>query len=237
MYKGKRILAIIPARGGSKGIPLKNLITINGESLIKKVSSVVRQTGVFDDSVISTDHPLIANDARSNGLSFYSYRSDALSGDFVADQPVLIEALLASESAKNVVYDLVVMLQPTSPLRKSSDVVGSIDKLLSTDAKACWTISRSDSKQHPLKQLIVSGDNLTLYSTAGANIIARQQLSPVYHRNGVAYVIERDALFSSPNLLPDPTTYFLVSTPQISIDTIQDVKYIEYLLAHNLHET
>jgi len=229
MYKEKTILAVVPARGGSKGIPLKNLISINGKSLIQLVSTVIHDVGIFDDAVISTDHQQIAEEAQSYGLSFYAYRNSTLSGDLVPDQPVLIDALHVAEANTRMTFDIIVMLQPTSPLRKSVDVISVIDKLISSDAHACWSLSLTDTKQHPLKQLIISGEYISYYDNLGMNIIGRQQLKPTFHRNGVAYAIYRDALFASPSLLPVPTIYHLVSTPQVSIDTPEDIRYAEYL--------
>ena len=78
------------------------------------------------------------------------------------------------------------MLQPTSPLRKHSDVTKVIRKLVNNELDSVWTVSKVDSKFHPLKQLVIKESSLSYYDKLGKNIIARQQLSNLYQRNGVA---------------------------------------------------
>ena len=112
VYKNQRILAIIPARGGSKGVKLKNLYPLCGRPLLAYTADVVHQAEYFDRAVVSTDHEEIAHVARENTLSVV-HRPEELSGDRIGDWDVLHHALCEAEREDGVRYDVVVMLQPT----------------------------------------------------------------------------------------------------------------------------
>ena len=112
------------------------------------------------------------------------------------------------------------MLQPTSPLRQPGYVTASIEKLIKGGFDAVWTVSETDSKAHPLKQLVIRKDNLDYYDPAGANIIARQQLTPVYHKNGVAYAITRDCIINKKSIKGDKTSFILINEIMANITAI-----------------
>src|SRR4030042_3865998 len=115
MLKGKSILIVVPARGGSKGVRLKNIRTINGVPLVALVGQVVKELSYVDRAVVSTDHPEIAAIARGSGLDVPFMRPTRLSGDIVDDGSVLHHALGECERIDNKKYDVVVMLKTTSP--------------------------------------------------------------------------------------------------------------------------
>ena len=118
MYEGRTILAVVPARGGSRGIKLKNLVEVDGRSLIAHVADVVKRAEIIDHAVVSTDHEKIRTEAERCGLAVPFWRPPELAGDRVADIPVLEHAIIESERIYGCRFDLVLMLQPTSPLRK-----------------------------------------------------------------------------------------------------------------------
>jgi len=129
--------------------------------------------------------------------------------------------------------DVEVMLQPTSPLRKLNHVSATIEKLINESFDAVWTISGSDSKSPPLKQLIFEDDALDYYDSQGKDIIARQQLSPVFYRNGAAYAITRDCLLESKVLMGKQTGAVLIDEEMVSIDTEWDIELIDFILSRN----
>lgn len=231
MIMGRAVLAVVPARGGSKGIPLKNLREVAGRSLIAHVGSVIRDVPEIDRAVVSTDHPAIAQEAEKAGIAAPFMRPESISGDYVGDVDVLSHALLATENTDGKTYDIVVMLQPTSPLRKASEVSATIRMLVEGGWDSVWTVSPTDSKAHPLKQLIVSDGALQYYDPSGAQIVARQQMQPVYHRNGVAYAITRSCLIDQQSLKGNRTGAFVVDGHHVSIDTEWDLELVEHLLA------
>ena len=230
MIGDKRILVVVPARGGSKGVKLKNIRPINGIPLVALVGRLVNQLPYVDRAVVSTDHPKIAEIAKESGLDVPFLRPQELSGDIVADGPVLHHALLACEKIDKQQYDVVVMLQPTSPFRKPSHVTAAVNKLIEGGYDAVWTVSESDSKAHPLKQLVIENDRLDYYDPAGAAIIARQQLKPVYHRKGVAYVMTRELIADKKAIKGAKTSCVVIEDMLVNIDTELDFKLAEFML-------
>lgn len=225
------VLAVVPARGGSKGIRLKNLREVGGRSLVARVGDVVREVPEIDRAVVSTDHPQIVASARDAGIDAPFLRPEAISGDRIGDFDVLIHALEAAEAIDGKRYDIVVMLQPTSPLRRAADVSGTIRMLVEGSWDLVWTVSATDSKGHPLKQLTLGADGtLDYYDPRGAAIIARQQLSPVYHRNGVAYAMTRECLVEQRSILGRKAGAFVVEGEHVSIDTEADIAMVEWLM-------
>ncbi len=232
MHKNKRILAVVPARGGSKGIKLKNLRPIAGTPMVAMVGSVIKDIQSIDRAVVSTDHDEIARVAEGAGIDAPFRRPEELSGDRIGDLDVLSDALLTMEKLDNVKYDVVVMLQPTSPLRRAKHVEKAIKKLIDEGWDAVWTVSESDSKSHPLKQLTVEqdSDRMDYYDPDGGQIIARQQLQPVYHRNGIAYAVTRSCLLDQGTIKGQRTGAVVLDGHFVSIDTEWDIKLVEFIL-------
>ena len=231
MISNKRILIVVPARGGSKGIPLKNLRKVNGVPLVAAVGKIIKSLSEIDQSVVSTDHEEIASVAEDAGIAAPFRRPKELSGDRISDIEVLTHALLEMELIDSVTYDIIVMLQPTSPLRKAKHVLDTIKMLVDGAWDAVWTVSETDSKSHPLKQLIVDNNSLNYYDISGGEIIARQQLEPVYHRNGIAYAITRECLLNKKSIKGDRTGAFIIKGDHISIDTERDLDLVEFILS------
>ena len=231
MITGRRVLMVLPARGGSKGIPLKNLQPVNGVPLVALVGRVLAALPEVDRAVVSTDHDEIAAVAEAAGIAAPFRRPDTLSGDRIGDIDVLIHALETCEKFDGVKYDIVLMLQPTSPLRTSADVRECLIKLVEGQWDAVWTVSETDSKNHPLKQLVLEADGgMDYYDPAGANIIARQQLKPVYHRNGIAYAFTRNCLLNQRSIKGARTAALVIEGEHVSIDTELDLALVDWIL-------
>jgi CMP-N-acetylneuraminic acid synthetase len=233
MIAGKSVLAVCPARGGSKGIPLKNIRPIGGVPMVGHVGKVVKGVPEIDRAVISTDHDKIAEVAQQYGLDAPFRRTEELSGDRIADLPVLVQALQECERIDRRRYDIVLMLQPTSPLRKPKHVRDTIRMLADGSWDAVWTVSETDSKNHPLKQLTAEGGQLGYYDPAGARIIARQQLKPVYHRNGIAYAFTRECLLEQGTIMGARTGVLVLDGHFVSIDTEWDCALVEFIMREN----
>jgi CMP-N-acetylneuraminic acid synthetase len=230
MRGGRSVLAVVPARGGSKGVPLKNLRPVGGVPLVARVGHLVRELPWIDRAVVSTDHAEIARTAREAGLDAPFYRPEALSGDRVGDREVLAHALEATEALDGRRYDVVLMLQPTSPLRRAGHVAAAVDALLAEDLDSVWTVSPTDPKHHPWKQLTVEGGRLALFDPAGAAVVARQELPPVFHRNGAAYAIARPCLLEQRAILGRRAGAVVIEEPMVSIDTEEDFAKVEAVL-------
>lgn len=232
MLDGKRVLAVVPARGGSKGIPLKNLKQIGGISLVARAAKAALATALIDRTVTSTDHEGIAAEAERAGIAAPFRRPESLSGATIADWDVLDHALREMESIDTVRYDIVLMLQPTSPSRTPEHIERTARMLVEGGFDAIWSVSETDSKGHPLKQLTVGEEGaLDYYDPAGARIIARQQLKPVYHRNGIAYAFTRECILDQKTIKGRRTGALVIDGPVSNIDTELDLAWAEFLLA------
>ena len=219
-------MAVIPARGGSKGIPKKNLKKINGKSLIQIVSECSMNTKYIDEHVISSDSDEIIKEAKKFGLKCYFRRPNKISGDMVPDIPVLQHALIEAEKYNNYKFDIVLMLQPTSPLRQSNQIEKVIKKIVDENLDSVWTVHLVDKKFHPDKQLKITKKGLLNYFTSnGEKIIARQQLNDSYIRNGVAYAITRKCLVEKQTLMGTKCGCVILDGPIVNIDTIEELKF------------
>jgi CMP-N,N'-diacetyllegionaminic acid synthase len=230
MIKKKKILAVVPARGGSKGVKLKNLYPIGGVPLVALAGNCLEQVLEIDRRVVSTDHEEIARIAEASGLAAPFRRPPALSGDRIGDWDVLNHALLEMEKIDEVRYDIILMIQPTSPLRTAKNVSDVLKFFVDGNWDAVWSVSETDLSYHPMKQLIISDDKLAFYDPEGVKIIARQQLQPIYHRNGIAYVFSRECILEQKSKLGARTGAFIIEGPAISIDTVEDFAAVERLM-------
>jgi CMP-N,N'-diacetyllegionaminic acid synthase len=232
MLNGRRILAVVPARGGSKGIPLKNLQAVAGRPLVALAGQVASAVHGIDRAVVSTDHLLIRDAARDAGLDAPFLRPPELSGDRIGDLDVLTHALHATEADDGTRYDVVLMLQPTAPTRRPEHVVATLNKLIDENLDSVWTVSPTDLKAHPLKQLTVDAEGrMDYFDRRGAGIVARQELEPVYHRNGVAYALTRECLLEQRQLLGARAGAVVIDEPMANIDSPDDLAKAQVLLA------
>jgi CMP-N,N'-diacetyllegionaminic acid synthase len=232
VFKGSRVLAIIPARGGSKGIPKKNIALVAGKPLISYTTELTQTLPWLDSTVVSTDSQEIGGVATQTPGVEVVWRPEELSGDRIGDHPVLHHALLAREEHTGEHYDIVLMLQPTSPLRTAEDIEGCVTQLHEGNWDAVWSVSETELTYHPRKQLALSAEgNLGFVIPGGQAIVARQELEPVFHRNGVCYAFTRDFLMGSDSTFSDGKTSAIV-TPgaHISIDTPEDLLAVEKII-------
>ena len=237
MFKDKRVLCIIPARGGSKGIKKKNIYPFLGRPLIYYTINFVRKLDFIDDLVLSTDSNEILEYAQSLGVNSGYIRPIELSGPMTSDKEVIYDVVnnMIHKHGKN--YDLILYLQPTSPLRRISVLHDMFTKAIDGDYDSLWTISEIDSKYHPYKQLIINESGyLELFDDNGYNITARQQLGKTYARNGVAYIFKQDFILSKKKLFPTKTGYYVILDKVISIDTVEDLKLVEELYLEGNYE-
>jgi CMP-N,N'-diacetyllegionaminic acid synthase len=227
--KKKIIYAITPARGNSKGIKNKNLKSIKNKSLLKICFDVAKKIKLIDEIVISSDSNKIIQKAKSIGYKAYFKRPKKLSGDKVADMPVIKHALIEIEKIIKKKIDYVVMLQVTSPLRSSEHIKKCIKKIIDKKLDSVWTVSQIDKKYHADKQLTINKGQLNFFSNNGQNIIARQQLKNTYYRNGAAYVFSRKAVLKK-EILPKKSGYIIIKDKMISIDTKQDLIKVKKII-------
>ena len=232
MIDGLSILAVVPARGGSKGVPRKNLRQVAGLSLIGHVARVVGELGWLDAAVLSTDDPDVAEEGRRHGLDAPFRRPPELAGDAAAAAAVWLHAWRYCERRDATRYDVSILLEPTSPCRTAAHVEAATRLLIEREWDSVWTVSLTGASCHPLKQLTVEpGGRLAHFDRGGANVVARQQLSALYHRNGVAYVVTRDCLMRRKTLLGTRAGALPLDEDVVNIDTPLDLRIADLLLS------
>ena len=229
MFANLSVLAVIPARGGSKGIPKKNIAPLAGKPLISYTTELISHLPWIDKTVVSTDSSEIAEVAQQSVGVGIVWRPEEISGDRIGDRDVLHHALIEAEAVDGTTYDVVIMLQPTSPLRTEENITDCITTLVEGKWDAVWTVSATDLSFHPRKQLTLDADGrLGFFVSGGEAIVARQELTPVFHRNGVCYALKRELLLNTEGIwAPEKTTAVVIPGHHISIDTPEDLLAVE----------
>jgi CMP-N-acetylneuraminic acid synthetase len=217
-----KVLSVIPARGGSKGIPKKNLLKFFDISLVGWAAKTSADCSEITNTVVSTDDVSIAADAEKFGAAFLGPRPSDLSSDTSPDQPVLKFEIERAELQFKITYDLIVMLQPTSPLRTPEDIRICLQKMQGHDASSVWTISPIDKHSHFKKQFTMSKDGLIESVHKGREVQRRQDLEETFRRNGAVYIFTRETVFSDPNLRGDRCLGVLLSHSTVNIDSMAD---------------
>lgn len=189
--QGHRILAVIPARGGSKGIPRKNLQKVGGRSLVARAAAVAKQLSWIDAAVLSTDDPEIADEGREHGLQVPFMRPAELASDSASGLDTWRHAWTASESCYATRFDCSVLLQPTSPLRRPEDVEETLTQMLAGGFRAAATVSRVPGHYTPEKTLLLKEQKLAFLHPDGARHSNRQTIPAYYSRNGLCYAAMR----------------------------------------------
>ncbi len=213
-YKGKRILAVIPARGGSKGISKKNLCQIAGKTLVRHAIECAQAVPMIDRIACSTDSPEIRLEALVSGATVIE-RPPELAVDSAGDAPVLLHAWHDE--------DVIVMLQPTSPIRRPEEVEAAITLLVDGDYQSVWTVSPTPLHYHPDKQLTM--DDWGLFGQAA---IRRQDLKQTYTRNGVAYAMTSYCLREY-GTMGRKCGALILDGERVSIDEPRDLERAEWL--------
>lgn len=223
MINGKTVLAIIPARGGSKGVPRKNIRNLAGKPLIAWTIEAARASRYIDRLALSSDDPEIIQVARSWGCEVPFVRPAELARD---DTPGMDPVLHALKELPG--YDYVVLLQPTSPLRTEEDIDGCIARCEEKLAPAC--VSVTEPAHHP-QWMFTLGNAEILQPISEQRGVRRQDLPEVYALNGAVYVARVAWLFEAQNFLGEGTSgYVMPSSRSIDIDTEQDLAFAACLL-------
>lgn len=227
---GLAILAVVPARGGSKSIPRKNLAAIMGKSLIAHAAEVIRMLPWIDRAVLSTDDDEIADEGRRAGLLVPFMRPSELASDTATSVDMWRHAWLASEQAFRTRFDLSVLLEPTSPLRRPEDVQATVRALLEGDHAAAATVSRTPAHFTPHKTLTIDdAGRIGFYLPTGARHSLRQTIPPYYHRNGICYAVQRETIVDKGMILESDCQAVIITRPVVNIDDPLDLELAEFL--------
>ena len=205
-----KILAIIPARGGSKGLPGKNIINFNDKPLIYWTIEQCKKSKLINKIVVSTDDIKIAETSEKCGVSVPFLRPKELAAD---SSPTIDAVLHVLDTLKKngELYDVVAVMEPTSPLRKKNDIDNAIQLLLDNWEQADAVVSLGEVHlEHPHVLKIVKNRLMKNFMDAGVKIYQRQQLKPVYFPYGVAYIIKSNALKKYKTLYPKRSLAYII---------------------------
>lgn len=236
MYKGKTFLGIIPARGGSKGLPGKNIKVLNGKPLIAWTIETALKSNYLDEVMVTTDDNEIAKISKDFGAKVPFLRPEILAGDISTSFDAIKHTIDFYKYEMNKEYDYVILLEPTSPLREVQDIDKAIKILINSEADSIVGISRTES-QNPAF-LVTKDSNGLIYGYENKNIeiLRRQDIKDVYFFEGTIYI-------SKTNILLDKKTFYHENTigyevpkyKSLEVDDIYDfimiesiIKYMEY---------
>jgi CMP-N,N'-diacetyllegionaminic acid synthase len=211
------VLGVIPARGGSKGIPHKNLAPLGGRPLIAHTVDAARASRRLTRTVVSTDDPEIARAARALAVEVPFLRPAHLGADDTSMVDVLVDLVATLEARERYRSDLVVLLQPTSPFRRAEHVDSAVDLLASSGADSVVTVVPVPHHLTPTSLMCLDGDRLRPWSD-GSMPTRRQDKPRLFARNGPAVVVVRTRVLMEQRTLYGPDTRGLVMARQDSLD-------------------
>lgn len=222
---GKNILAVIPARGGSKGIPRKNLKIIVGKTLIQHAYDVTKELAWIDATVLSSEDEEIIAHGLELGINTPYRRPLELATDHAKSIDAWQHAWLACEEYHNKQFDISVLLEPTSPMRTALDIENVVNLLISSHANTVATVSKTPGHYTPHKTLEISNYGyITPFIKGGLKYSIRQQIPDYFHRNGICYATTRESLIEQCNLMENNCLPFLIERHVINIDEPSDLK-------------
>ena len=222
-----KVLAVIPARGGSKGIKNKNIRLVNGKPLISYTIEKAQECNLITDLIVSTDDNDIIDVVKKHNCD-YLLRSKENARDESTIESVLFEVLKGLKQK----YEVVIVLQPTAPIREVEDI-GNVIKMLQNDKSLESVVSVVELNDiHPARMYTLSKelDMIALDKDLERN--RRQDLKPVYLRNGAIYATNTESLLKNKKLISDnKKAYIMPESKWLNIDTQRDILMAEVMLS------
>ena len=224
MINNKTVLAIIPARGGSKGIPHKNIVPLAGKPLIAWTIDAAKKSIYIDRLILSSEDEDIIKVAKEYGCEAPFIRPKELAQDDTPGVDPVIHAINILPQK----YDYIVLLQPTSPLRIAEDIDGCIDKCVNEGHPFCVSICEPDKSPYWMFTL---GDNGELHKLLETKAVRRQDLPATYALNGAVYVAQTDKLLKENSFITKETAgYLMPELRSADVDTEMDLMWCEMLI-------
>jgi len=231
------ILGIIPARGGSKAIPKKNIALLAEKPLLAYTCEAALESQRLTRLLLDTDDQEISEVGRTCGVEVLFLRPSDLAADDTPILPVIQHALVWLNEQQNFLTDIVVLLQPTSPLRRAEHIDSAVDLLLESGADTVVSVVTVPHNFNPAAVMRLDEQGFLTPFEAGPLILRRQDKPRVYARNGPAVLairretIEQDKLYGD-RILP----YEMDTASSIDIDTYEDLALAEFWLARNSNQ-
>lgn len=225
MIKGKTVLAIIPARGGSKGISYKNIRVVGGIPLVAWTIAEAKKSEYIDRLILSSDDKKIIDVAKQFGCEVPFIRPPNLALD---ETPGIAPVLHAIEALHD--YDYIVLLQPTSPLRTVQDIDGCIELCLEKNANSCISVTEPDKS--PFWIYTIDSENCMspLLDQIDSNA-RRQDLPKAYVLNGAVYVAQTGWIKNNKTFIsPTSVAYYMPKERSLDIDTEYDLQLVDFII-------
>jgi CMP-N-acetylneuraminic acid synthetase len=232
-----RVLGVVTARAGSKGLPGKNLKVLAGKPLLAYTVDAARGSGVLDRVILSTEDEQIAEVGRELGCDVPFIRPRDLAQDDTPHLPVIQHAVRWMQERASYTPDAVMILQPTSPLRSAEDVRAAVDLLERSGADSVVSVSEVSAHTHPMRVLRVDDSGAAVLFVTGERvrhrINRRQDLPAAWVMNGAIYLCRTGVLFAgSPSLYGDRVVVYRMPADRgLSIDDARDWDEAERRLA------
>lgn len=224
-------LCTICARGGSKGVPNKNLMPIAGMPLIAHSVSQAIASGLFDAIACSSDSPALLEAAMAAGATLAIRRPDELASDTAAKLPVLHHAMTTAESQLGMRFDIYVDVDATSPLRLPEDIVGAVSLL--EDSGVPSVITASPSRRSPYFNLVELTDEgyVRIAKSLPDKVVRRQDAPATYDMNASIYVWNAAVFRDDPKVFYPTTRLFeMPEERSIDIDSPLDLRIVRFLM-------
>ena len=226
----KQVLAIIPARGGSKAIPRKNIVDLGGKPLIAWTIEASKGARSLTRTIVSTDSPEIADVVRQHGAEVPFMRPAELATDLTPGNAPVFHALQWLGEHESYRPDLVVLLQPTSPMRTATDIDAALHLFYDSATDAVVGVTTVDHHPFWMKTVDANG-RLHDFVTQENVTLTRQELPPVYRINGAIYASRVDALYAAGGwYTPRTAAYVMPFERSLDIDTPWDFTLAEILM-------
>lgn len=228
-----KILGLIPARGGSKGIPRKNLKLLAGKELIRYTIEAALASEYLAELIVSTEDPAIAQVSREAGAGIPFMRPEALASDTAPTIDTILHAVDFYEKAGRT-FDAVCLLQPTTPFRTTADIDLAIRRFTTHPADSLISVRPVPHRYNPhwiFEPLTDNEDYLQLATGEQQIIPRRQALPPAYYRDGAIYLTRWEVLRDQRDLYGQKITYCVLDkSPEVNIDTPADWAEAERLM-------
>lgn len=228
----RRRICTICARGGSKGVPNKNLRDMCGKPLIAHTIERARETAIFDLIAVSSDSQEILDVSSGWGADLLVRRPDELANDEAPKIPVIHHCLTAAENAKAQIFDTLVDLDATSPLRSAADIIGAVKLLESSMVSS--VITGAVSHRSPYFNLVeVDKSGFVRLSKRLETPVTRRQDAPkCFDMNASVYVWNRNVFVASPSVFYEDTLLLEMPVERShDIDSELDFEWVEYLMS------
>ena len=222
MYKNKAFIAVIPARGGSKGIPRKNIIDVVGKPLIAYTIETALASRYLDRVIVSTDDAEIEEVSKQYGAEVPFLRPAHLA----TDEAKTIDAVVDTLERIDETYDYVVLLQPTQPLRTTQQIDDAIQQVVEQNQSSL--VSVEEVTDHPILYRTMTKEGKLLPLLHQNSTVRRQDFEPYYKVNGLIYINKVDELTHDTSL--NDNEYSFLTKQTIDIDTWNDIKEFRGLL-------